>query len=1114
MKVFVQAVKAAVVLAVVAAASFVQADDKVPGTGLSPVKIAVFTGNGARNVGAFRWNELVSSSKDVEACFLDGKAIREGGLDGVDVLVMPGGSATLEARDLGEDGRAKLKEFIKRGGGYVGTCAGCYLLMEPHRSGLKYLSVIPYRDGPSGGRTDISVKFNEKAEALGGIPPKVQSIRYAHGPVPVPTGHDIEDSNIEVAAVYNDNFATKSGRVKPFKGKPAAFAGTYGKGKIFVFTVHPESDPNDHEFISGAFKYVTNGREIKWTLPQRRPDRLSVGLVCTEALGPETAQVVSKIVKSGEFNIVPLNPLLVSEGGLDGLDAVVAPSYTSGTNNCSTLFSDNEALSRAFIERGGRVFAWGEIPARVSDKLKGVELVDDVEAAIAGLRGMSRPQAAGKTEPSGKDAAPLKVAVFVDKGARNVGAFRWIEIVSRCSRMSFVPVDGEAIRAGALSKVDVLVMPGGKSVHESKALGPDGREKVKKFIYGGGKYIGTCAGCCLLMESSKSHPDMLNIIPYKFGPGSGSTDLAVYFNKRCEALTGMKKGVRKIRYAEGPVLLPSIPVKDSEMEVVAVYSSDVNSQGGKPRMSMAGQTAAVAGTYGKGRVFVLAVHPESDVADHEVLRGAFKFLTGRNFRWNYPRRKRNQLSVGFMCDDSFGVETAKLVSKLVTEEEFEIIPLNKTYVADGALEHVDAVLAPAGAGSANPENGLYGDNLKNTKAFLSRGGAIFAWGIAAETAARNDSRIVCTENAEAALDGLRRFAATPAPAPEPFPAKAAHPIRVGVYEDEGGGNVPIATVLKLSPEYDVAILSASDYSKGCLDSLDMILQPGGGSTTQYKMLGEKGVEAIRRFVRNGGKYYGVCAGAFLATQLNEGGKPRMGLVPFKADVPGHYRGSAPVKIKLTEEGRKAFPDSDAERSVLYYGGPALLPGDPIEDSDVKILARYDGEIINTCQPLPVESMKGKGAIVGGRVGKGRVFLSCPHPEKHVYNFDMVLDGIKFLTGVRPTVVPRPRPRGALAVKYATDDKAAANFYMNEFIFDRRLDIRPGKDWCSLDNIDVLVFTESAKPDKASMLSSFIKRGGRVVLVADTPEKKKLAAKVKGAVVVDSYAKVIDAVLAE
>ena len=50
-----------------------------------------------------------------------------GGLDGVHVLVVPGGSSLMDWRLLGKPGRWALRRFVEAGGGYVGICAGAFL---------------------------------------------------------------------------------------------------------------------------------------------------------------------------------------------------------------------------------------------------------------------------------------------------------------------------------------------------------------------------------------------------------------------------------------------------------------------------------------------------------------------------------------------------------------------------------------------------------------------------------------------------------------------------------------------------------------------------------------------------------------------------------------------------------------------------------------------------------------------------------------------------------------------------------------------------------------------------------------------------------------------------
>jgi hypothetical protein len=150
--------------------------------------------------------------------------------------------------------------------------------------------------------------------------------------------------------------------------------------------------------------------------------------------------------------------------------------------------------------------------------------------------------------------------------------------------------------------------------------------------------------------------------------------------------------------------------------------------------------------------------------------------------------KRGQLAVGFMCDDSFGVETAKLVQKLLTEEEFDVVPLNKGEVAAGYLRRVDAVLAPDVVGAKNTENGLYRANIEKTKEFLARGGRIFAWGKAAQTAKSQGVGVTCVANADEAIQSLRAFAAEPV-SPDAYRKlvlkKVKNPIRAGIFQIAG-----------------------------------------------------------------------------------------------------------------------------------------------------------------------------------------------------------------------------------------------------------------------------------------------------------------------------------------
>ena len=721
--------------------------------------------------------------------------------------------------------------------------------------------------------------------------------------------------------------------------------------------------------------------------------------------------------------------------------------------------------------------------------------------------------------------AKTKIAVFVGNGARSTGAFRWVEIATTAENVEATPVDGAAIRAGALDGMDVIIMPGGRASLEAADLGAAGREKLKAFIRGGGGYIGTCAGCYLVTQpSSGLRKNYLGLIPYSDGTSGGKADINIAFNGKATELAGIKKGVCKVTYAGGPVPRHvGKEVEGSHIEVVGTYAGNINASR-NPRKSFAGKPAALAGTCGKGRLFVFTVHPEVDVDDHYLVRGALRYVTrGREIKWKYPQRKPGQLSVGFMCDDSFGPETARLIQKMLKAREFDLVPLNATAVSEGALRHVDAVLAPPTATGKNSEGGLYGDNLGRTKEFLGRGARIIAWGDARGMAARNGVKVTEAKDGEAAIAALRAFAAEPVPAPKPFPAKVAKPVKIAVFADDGCsmGNIPPA--LEFSPEYEVGIVSGKDVANGALDKYEALYMPGGYSSIAYVSLGDKGHTNLVDFVRRGGKYYGVCGGSFLISQtrfkkgnagMKSGKTPFLGLIPYKEDLPHLYRGKAGVRIRLTEEGKKIFPGSAEVRAMRYAGGPAFVKADKVEDAEYKVFARYDGCIVNTCHSEPSPSMLGKVAMVGGRVGKGKVFAQCPHPEAYEYSFDMVRDIFKYLTGVRPSEAHVDRVRGSKSVLvkmgFRKGMNEAVKFVLKTLLHDRRFDCKIANtmDNNALENADAVVMCLFDKTSWTPELKRFAANGGKVVFVAETPEKRKIAAKFEGARVVDSYAKVV------
>lgn len=159
------------------------------------------------------------------------------------------------------------------------------------------------------------------------------------------------------------------------------------------------------------------------------------------------------------------------------------------------------------------------------------------------------------------------------------------------------------------------------------------------------------------------------------------------------------------------------------------------------------------------------------------------------------------------------------------------------------------------------------------------------------------------------------------------------------------------------PEIKINYVTAKDILSG---KPEAILFPGGSASIFAKTLGKKKRKDVKKWVENGGKYIGVCAGAYLASETYSWS---LGISPVKISRPWR-RGHHQVDILLAKE----------YRAVDYFNGPIFEE----YSRDIKIVARFMDDI-------PDEeghhNMPFTPAIIKNRYGLGKVFLSSPHLEK-------------------------------------------------------------------------------------------------------------------------------------
>ncbi len=195
--------------------------------------------------------------------------IMGGGLDGFDVLFVPGGWASDKAARLGDRGREAVRGFVRGGGGYLGVCGGAGLALDVEGGlSLAHVSRVPTDERVPSFSGEIALAPSDPAHPVweGIRPPYVFHAWW-------PGQFHIKDrSGVSVVASYGApgrDFCTAdlpSGDVSGgdggwgrwesayginldpgrLLGEPAIIETTFGEGRVFLSYLHLET-PGDRK---------------------------------------------------------------------------------------------------------------------------------------------------------------------------------------------------------------------------------------------------------------------------------------------------------------------------------------------------------------------------------------------------------------------------------------------------------------------------------------------------------------------------------------------------------------------------------------------------------------------------------------------------------------------------------------------------------------------------------------------------------------------------------------------------------------------------------------------------------------------------------------------------
>lgn len=219
----------------------------------------------------------------------------------------------------------------------------------------------------------------------------------------------------------------------------------------------------------------------------------------------------------------------------------------------------------------------------------------------------------------------IRVAVYADEGVTKDRLPQLIDCLPDVDGFEVEKITAAQIRDGALTRVDVLIFPGGSASQQGKTLGNEGRESVRQFVDDGGGFIGICAGAYL---ASIEYPWSLGLLNAHVLDGEhwarGEGDVRLRISPAGRETLGANAESCTIHFENGPLLGPGHKKGIKPYELLAVFDSEIV-ENGAPKGVMKGAAAIARGSYGKGRVVCFSPHPEKTPGREPLLRAAVRW---------------------------------------------------------------------------------------------------------------------------------------------------------------------------------------------------------------------------------------------------------------------------------------------------------------------------------------------------------------------------------------------------------------------------------------------------------------------------------------------------------
>lgn len=183
-------------------------------------------------------------------------AVRAGALDAHASVLFTGGRGSFQGRALGDAGRARVRDAVRAGLGYVGICGGSFLALQGEAEFFK-LNLVAARHA-TGDAWMRGIGPAVLTPEDGSAP---VTLHYANGPL-----FSVESveglSPPVVLARFQTEYALPAHDTHPGEmlGAPALLSATFGAGRIVLFSPNPTLEPARDELLIRALERTARGQ--------------------------------------------------------------------------------------------------------------------------------------------------------------------------------------------------------------------------------------------------------------------------------------------------------------------------------------------------------------------------------------------------------------------------------------------------------------------------------------------------------------------------------------------------------------------------------------------------------------------------------------------------------------------------------------------------------------------------------------------------------------------------------------------------------------------------------------------------------------------------------------